>query len=125
MPEYDQKKVRSLIASASAHRMHPGGELAMQLADQLQAVDETISATLRAATDAQNLERRARADLQVANEELKVAREQVVPLARFTEALKEIALNAKGKIKTVALTVLKDAGIEMEVQPPAPTPPPA
>lgn len=122
MPEYDQKKVRSLINTASAHRMHPGGELAVQLAEQLQAVDEVIAAAHRATIDAQNLTRLAQADLQIATDELKVAREKVAPMGGLIEAMKGIATNAKGA-KAAALTALKDAGIEIGVQTATPPPP--
>lgn len=123
MPEYDSKKVRSLINTAAAHRMHPGGELAVQLADQLTAVDEVIAASQRATVDAQNLTRLAQADLQTAKDELVDARAKVAPMAVLVDGLKAIVANAKGA-KAAALTTLQAAGIEMEVKTPV-TPPPA
>lgn len=119
---YDPKKVRSLINTASAHRMHPGGELAMQLASQLEAVDDIIAAAQRATVDAQTATKRAQNDLQTANDELKQAREKVAPLATFTATLKEIAAGAKGKSKTLALTALQSVGIEVEPPKPPTTP---
>lgn len=128
MPEtYDPKKVKTLLHSASAFRMHPGGELIEALAKQLESVDSMITAANAATTDAQNSANLARADLRVANNELKTAREAVVPLGAFTEALKEIAGGPKGKAKTLALTVLKDHGIQLESlsAPAQPSNPPA
>lgn len=121
---YDPKKVKTLLNSAAAFRMHPGGELIEELAKQLGAVDEMISAANAATTDANNAANLARADLRVANDELKTAREAVAPLTAFTDALKEIAGGPKGKAKTAALTVLKTFGIELEA-PAAPSTPPA
>jgi hypothetical protein len=126
MSTYDQKKVRSLINAASAHRQHPGGELAVQLAEQLSAVDEIIAASQRATVDAQTVTRRAQQDLQIANEESRQMRERVAPYNAFLEALKEIATTGKGKIKAVALTALKAGGIELEpAKPSTPQTPPA
>ncbi len=122
MPEYDSKKVRSLINTAAAHRMHPGGELAVQLAEQLSMVDDVIAAANRATVDAQNLTRLAQADLQTAKDELAEARAKVAPMAVLVDGLKAIASNAKGA-KAAALTTLQAAGIEMAVQTATPTPP--
>jgi hypothetical protein len=122
MATYDPKKVRSLINTASAHRMHPGGELAMQLAEQLQAVDEIISAAQQATATAQTATKRAQNDLQTANDELKAAREKVAPFSLFTDTLKTIAQSAKGA-KDLAKKALEAAGIKIEAAPTTPTPP--
>jgi hypothetical protein len=114
MPNYDQKKARSLINAASAHRQHPGGELAVQLAEQLAAVDEIVSSAQTATVTAQNATRRAQQDLQIANDEVRQMRERLAPVNILSDALKEVAATAKGKVKTVALTALKAAGIETE-----------
>jgi hypothetical protein len=116
MANYDPKKVRSLINTASAHRMHPGGELAMQLAEQLQAVDEIIAASQLATTTAQTATKRAQNDLQTANDELRQAREKVGPLSAFTDALKSIAQSPKGA-KDLAKKTLEAAGIKIESAP--------
>ncbi len=126
MATYDQKKARSLISAASAHRQHPGGELAIQLADQLTAVDEIISSAQSATVAAQNATRRAQQDLQTANDEVRQARERIAPYNIFLEALKEIATTGKGKPKATALTALKAGGIELEpAKPTTPSTPPA
>ncbi len=119
MDTYDPKKVRSLINTATAHSRLPGGELAVQLAKQLETVDSIISSAQQATATAQQATKRAQADLQTANDELKQARERVAPLTRFTDVLKAIAQNGKGA-RELAKKTLEAEGIKIE---PAPTPP--
>jgi hypothetical protein len=120
MENYDPKKVRSLINSATAHSRLPGGELAVQLAKQLEAVDGMIASSQQATVTAQQATRLAQQDLQIANDELRQAREKVAPLGIFTEALTSIAKNAKGA-KELAKKTLESVGIKIEA---APTTPP-
>jgi hypothetical protein len=114
----DRTKAKRLINAVAAYQHHPGRDIITALGDQLTAALELIDGNASALIRAQNETALKKNELTEALEAYRRVQGEKEALQPAVEALKEIAVSAKGAQKK-AVEVLTALGVPVPAKPEA------